>query len=115
MGLFEFLKFSFLSSLYILDISLRSYLGLVNILFQSVGGLCVLMTVSFSLQKLCNFMRSHLSTLDLTAQGGEAPWSSKLCMPQYRGVPGPGDGSEWVGEQGRGGYRGLLGCCLKCK
>jgi hypothetical protein len=26
------------------------------------------LTVSFALQKLCNFMRSHLSILDLTAQ-----------------------------------------------
>jgi hypothetical protein len=28
-----------------------------------------LLTVSFALQKLCNFMRSHFSILDLTAQG----------------------------------------------
>jgi hypothetical protein len=28
----------------------------------------VLLTVSFALQKLCNFMRSHLLILDLTAQ-----------------------------------------------
>jgi hypothetical protein len=26
------------------------------------------LTVSFALQKLCNFMRSHLLILDLTAQ-----------------------------------------------
>jgi hypothetical protein len=31
----------------------------------------------------------------------EAPWSCKLYMPQYRGMPGPRSGSEWVGEQGR--------------
>jgi hypothetical protein len=68
MGLFEFLESSFLSSLYILDISPLSGLGLVKILSQSVGGLFVLLTVSFPLQKLCNFMRSHLSILDLTAQ-----------------------------------------------
>jgi DNA polymerase sigma len=37
-------------------------------LSQSVGGLLVLLMVSFALQKLCNFMRSHLSSLDLTAQ-----------------------------------------------
>ena len=24
-------------------------------------------------------------------------------MPQYRGMPGPGSGSGWVGEQGEGG------------
>jgi hypothetical protein len=28
-------------------------------------------------------------------------------MSQYRGMPGPGNGSGWVGEQGEGGrYRG---------
>jgi hypothetical protein len=68
MGLFEFLEFSFLSSLYILDISPLSDLGLVKILSQSVGGLFVLLTVSFALQKLCNFMRSHFSIHDLNAQ-----------------------------------------------
>jgi hypothetical protein len=57
-----------LSSLYILDISPISDLGLVKVLFQSIGGHFVLLTVSFALQKLCNFMRSHLSVLDLTAQ-----------------------------------------------
>ena len=57
MELFEFLEFSFLSSLYILDISPLSDLGLVKILSQSFGGLFVLLTVSFALQKLCNFMR----------------------------------------------------------
>ena len=52
MGLFEFPKFSFLSSLYILDISPLSDLGLLKIVSQSVGGLFVLLTVSFALQKL---------------------------------------------------------------
>jgi hypothetical protein len=29
-------------------------------------------------------------------------------MPQYRGMPGPGSGSGWVGEQEEGGgYRGF--------
>jgi hypothetical protein len=68
MGLFEFLESSILSSLYILDISPLLDLGLVKILSQSIGGLFVLLTVSFALQKLCNFMRSHLSILDLTAE-----------------------------------------------
>jgi hypothetical protein len=40
-------------------------------------------------------------------------WEKRpLClvnMPQYRGTPGPRTGSEWVGEQGGGGYKGLLG------
>jgi hypothetical protein len=68
MVLFDFLESTFLSSLYILDISPLSDLGLVKILSQSVGGLFVLLMVSFALQKLCNFMRSHLPILDLTAQ-----------------------------------------------
>jgi hypothetical protein len=57
-----------LSSLYILDISPLSDLGLAKILSQSVGSLFVLLTVSFALQKLCNFMRSYLLILYLTAQ-----------------------------------------------
>jgi hypothetical protein len=67
-GTRDLLESIFLSSLYILDISPLSDLGLVKILSQSVGGLFVLLTVSFALQKLCNFLRSHLSILDLTAQ-----------------------------------------------
>jgi hypothetical protein len=58
-----------LSSLYILDIiplldrfSISKYISLY------VGCHFVLLTVSFALLKLSNFIRSHLSTLDLTAQ-----------------------------------------------
>jgi hypothetical protein len=29
-------------------------------------------------------------------------------MPQYRGMPGPGSRSGWVGEQGKGRVRRLL-------
>jgi hypothetical protein len=68
MRLFEFLESSFLSYLYILNISPLSDLGLVKILSQSIGGLFVLLTVSFALQKLCNVMRSHLSICNLTVQ-----------------------------------------------
>jgi hypothetical protein len=67
-GLFGFLRSNFLSSLYILDIRPLSDLGFVEIFFQSVGCHFVLFTVSFALQKLCNFMKSHLLILDLTAQ-----------------------------------------------
>ena len=67
MGLFDFLESTFLTSLYILDISPLSDLGLVRILTQSVGGLFVLLTVAFALQNLCNFMRFHLLILDLIA------------------------------------------------
>jgi hypothetical protein len=68
MGLYDFLESSFLSSLYILDISPLSDLGLVRILSHSVGGLFVLLTVSFALQKFCNFMRSHVLILHLTSK-----------------------------------------------
>jgi hypothetical protein len=34
--------------------------------------------------------------------GRKAPWSCKLYMPQYRGMPGPRSGRGWVGEQGGG-------------
>jgi hypothetical protein len=67
-GLFDYLESSFLSYLYILDIIPLSDLGLVNILSESLGGLFDLLSVSFALQKLYNFMRSHLWILDLTAQ-----------------------------------------------
>jgi hypothetical protein len=68
MGLYDFLEFTFLSSLYILDINPLCDLGLVKILSQSLGGLFVLLRVSFDLQKLCNFMRSQFSILDPIAQ-----------------------------------------------
>ena len=43
-------------------------------------------------------------------QWEERPWSCEDYMPQYRGMPGAGSRSGgWVGEQGRGGYRGLSG------
>jgi hypothetical protein len=68
LGLFDFLESIFLNSLYILGIIPLSDLGLVKILSLSVGGLFVLLTVSFALQKLCNVMKSNLSILYLTAQ-----------------------------------------------
>jgi hypothetical protein len=34
--------------------------------------------------------------------GRETPWSCIFYMPQYRGMPGPRSGSEWIGEQGAG-------------
>ena len=65
--LFGSLESNFLSSLYILDISPVSDLGLVKIFSQSVGCCFVLLTVSFALQKLCPFLRFYLSILDLKA------------------------------------------------
>ena len=64
-GLLDSLESNFLSSLYILDISPLSDVGLVKIFSQSVGCYFVLLTMSFPLHKLCSFMRSHLSILNL--------------------------------------------------
>jgi hypothetical protein len=58
---------NFLSSLYIFDTSSPLDVGLVKIFSQSVGCRFVLLTVSFALQIICNFMRPHLSFLDLRA------------------------------------------------
>ena len=60
---------SFLSSLYILEIRPSSDEGFVKIFSQSEGSLFVLLTVSFALQKLLSFSRSHLfidSLIDCT-------------------------------------------------
>jgi hypothetical protein len=67
-GLFDFLESTFLSSLHILDISPLSDLRLVKVLSKTVGGFFVLLTLSFALHKLGNFVRSHLSILNLIAQ-----------------------------------------------
>jgi hypothetical protein len=54
-GLFHSLESNFLSILYILDINPLLDLGLVKIFSQSVGCHFIQLTVSFALQKLCNF------------------------------------------------------------
>jgi len=67
-GLFDSLEYNFLSSLYILDISSLLDVGLEKKTFsQFFGCHFVLLSVSFALQKLCNFMRSYLLVLDLKA------------------------------------------------
>jgi len=66
-GLFGSVESNLLNSLYIMDISPLSDIGLVKIFSQFVACCFVLMTVFFALQKLCSFMRSHLSILDLRA------------------------------------------------
>lgn len=65
--LFGLLMSSFLSSLYILEISPLSDVELMKIFSHSVCCLFVLLTVSLALQKLYSFMRSHLLTVDLSA------------------------------------------------
>ena len=56
---------SFLSSLYILEMRPLSDVGLVKIFSLSEGSLFVLLTVSFALQKLLSFRRSHLFIVTL--------------------------------------------------
>ena len=57
---------SFLSSLYILEISHLSDVELVKIFSHSVGCCFVLLIVSFALQKLLSFRRSHLLIVALS-------------------------------------------------
>ena len=52
---------------YTLDINPLSDVGFLKIFSQFVGCCFVLLTVSFALQKLCSFMRSHLLILVLRA------------------------------------------------
>ena len=54
---------SCMSSLYTLDINPLSDTSFANIFANSVGGLFVLLIVSFSVQKLFSLMWSHLFIL----------------------------------------------------
>jgi hypothetical protein len=75
---------------------------LVKILSQSVGGLFVILTVSFALQKLCYFMRCHLLILHLEAQAiavlfrnfSPVPISSKL-LPTFFSIRFSESGFMW--------------------
>ncbi|CAO2617716.1 hypothetical protein LEMLEM_LOCUS17055, partial [Lemmus lemmus] len=65
-GLCGLLVSNFFSSLYILEIRPLSDVGCVKIFSQSVGCRFVLLTVSFDLQKLFSFRRSHLLIVSLS-------------------------------------------------
>ena len=65
-GLCVLLVTNFLSSLCILMIRPLSDVGLVKIFSHSVGCRFVLLTVSFALQKLFSFRRSHLLIVSLS-------------------------------------------------
>ena len=71
---------NFLSYLYILEIRPLSDVGLVKIFSHSVGCLFVLMTVSFALQKILSFRRSHLLFLSVSVLLGLYLGSGLLCQ-----------------------------------
>ena len=62
-GLFVFLVWSHLSSLYILEIKLLSEVSLANTFSHTVGSLFILLMFSLAVQKLFNSMHSHLFIL----------------------------------------------------
>ena len=62
-GLFVFLEWSRVSSLYILEIRPLSEVSLANMFSHTVGSLCNLVLYSLALQKLFISMRSHLFIL----------------------------------------------------
>ena len=62
-GLFVFLEWGHVSSLYILEIKPLSEVSLANMFSHTVGSLCNLVLFSLAVQKLLISMRSHLFIL----------------------------------------------------
>ena len=62
-GLFLYLEWSHVSSLYILEIRPLSEVSLANIFSHTVGSPCILVMFSLAIQKLFILMRSHLFIL----------------------------------------------------
>ena len=62
-GLFVFMEWSCVNSLYILEIKPLSKVSLANMFSYIVGSLFSLMLFSLAMQKLFNLMRSHLFIL----------------------------------------------------
>ena len=82
-GLFVFLILSCMSCLYILEINPLSVASFANIFFHSEGCLFVLFMVSFALQKLLSFLRSHLFIfyfISITLGGGQKKPCCDLCQ-----------------------------------
>ena len=72
-GLFVFLVLSCMSCLYILEINPLSVVSFTIIFSHSEGCLFTLIKVSFAVQKLLSFIRSHLFTfvfISITLGGG---------------------------------------------
>ena len=78
---------SFLSPLYILEISPLLDVGLVKIFSLSVGCHLVLSTVSFALQKLLSLRRSHLLIVDLSVCATGIMFRKQSPVPICSRVP----------------------------
>ena len=69
-GLFVFLEWSRVSSLYILETRPMSEVSLANMFSHMVGSLFILMLFSLAMQKLFILMRSHLFILSFMSLRG---------------------------------------------
>ena len=82
-GLFVFLILSCMSCLYILEINLLSIDLFANIFSHSEGCLFILFIVSFAVQKLFSFIRSHLFIfvfISITLGVGQKRACCDLCQ-----------------------------------
>ena len=77
MGLFVFLVWSHLSSLYILEINPLSEISLENIFFHMVSSLLILMLFSLAMQELFILIKSHLFILSFMSL---ALWDMSVRM-----------------------------------
>ena len=79
-GLFIFLEWSCVSSLYILEMKPLSEVSLANMFSHTVGSLCILVLFSLSVQKLFILMRSHLFILSFMSLAlGDVSVRMLLC------------------------------------
>ena len=85
-----FLILSCMSCLYILEINPLSVDSFANIFSHSEGCLFVLFMVSFAMQKLCSFIRSHwfiFVFISITLRGGSKKillwFMSKSILPMF--------------------------------
>ena len=77
---------NFLSSVCILEIRPMSDVGLVKIFSHSVGCHFVLLTVSFALQKLFSFRRSHLLIFSLSVRAAGVLFRKWFPVPMHSNV-----------------------------
>ena len=79
-GLFVFLEWSHVSSLYILEIRPLYVASLANMFSQPVGSLFILILFSLAMQKLFNLMRSYLFILSFMSRAlGDISVKILLC------------------------------------